>query len=318
MSATVVRGDDRVVDVDRLTGLTVAALFAGIGGIELGLHGAGHRTAAWCEADPGAAAVLRSRFQVGESLHADVADMDELGCDVDWVAAGFPCQDLSQAGRTAGIEGRAPDWSDTCSDCSRRRRSIHRGGCCWRTFRSCCRSTGARRCAPHRRADELGYRWAYRVVDTRAFGLPQRRQRVLLLASRDGRPAARSLLAEDAGPTGRPRSRRTPRAASTGPRASAVSGWPSTPSRRSRAARRSGSRRRPRSGCAATALFTPDLRDAERLQGFPADWTAPAVASGRRTGRPLEARRQRRQRPRREWLGRPPPRCPPSTATRWT
>jgi site-specific DNA-cytosine methylase len=57
-----------------------------------GLHGAGHRTAAWCEADPGAAAVLRSRFEIGESLHADVADMDELGYDVEWVTAGFPCR----------------------------------------------------------------------------------------------------------------------------------------------------------------------------------------------------------------------------------
>src|SRR5947209_10505595 len=43
-----------------------------------------------------------------------------------------------------------------------------------------------------------GYHWAYRVVDTQAFGLPQRRQRVLLLASRteDPRPV---LLAEDHG-----------------------------------------------------------------------------------------------------------------------
>ena len=38
--------------------------------------------------------------------------------------------------------------------------------------------------------EERGYTWAYRVVDTRAFGLPQRRQRVLLLASKteDPRP----------------------------------------------------------------------------------------------------------------------------------
>ena len=43
-----------------------------------------------------------------------------------------------------------------------------------------------------------GYTWAYRVVDTRAFGLPQRRQRVLLLASRteDPRPV---LLNQDQG-----------------------------------------------------------------------------------------------------------------------
>jgi DNA (cytosine-5)-methyltransferase 1 len=32
--------------------------------------------------------------------------------------------------------------------------------------------------------ESLGYRWAYRLVDTRGFGIPQRRQRVIVLASR--------------------------------------------------------------------------------------------------------------------------------------
>jgi site-specific DNA-cytosine methylase len=47
--------------------------------------------------------------------------------------------------------------------------------------------------------DELGYTWAYRVVDARAFGLPQRRQRVLMLASRTEDPRG-VLFGEDAGP----------------------------------------------------------------------------------------------------------------------
>ncbi len=45
--------------------------------------------------------------------------------------------------------------------------------------------------------ERLGFRWAYRVVDTRAFGLPQRRRRVLIVASRDEDPSA-VLLADDA------------------------------------------------------------------------------------------------------------------------
>ena len=36
--------------------------------------------------------------------------------------------------------------------------------------------------------ERRGFTWAYRVVDTQAFGLPQRRQRVLLLASREADP----------------------------------------------------------------------------------------------------------------------------------
>lgn len=54
--------------------------------------------------------------------------------------------------------------------------------------------------------DELearGYSWAYRVVDTRAFGLPQRRQRVILLASRT-EDARDVLFADDAAPVNTP------------------------------------------------------------------------------------------------------------------
>ena len=48
------------------------------------------------------------------------------------------------------------------------------------------------------RLESLGYRWAYRVVDARSFGVPQRRQRVILLASLDLDPA-RIVLDADAG-----------------------------------------------------------------------------------------------------------------------
>src|SRR5207253_7474617 len=82
---------------------TVAGLFAGIGGIELGLHRAGHETALLCEIDPAASAVLKMRFP-GVRLEPDITKLSTLP-EVDVIAAGFPCQDLSQAGRTAGISG---------------------------------------------------------------------------------------------------------------------------------------------------------------------------------------------------------------------
>ena len=87
-------------------------------------------------------------------------------------------------------------------------------------------------------------------------------------------------------------------AASTGPRACAPSAGPSTGCRRSSAARRSASRRHRPSGCRRASYVTPDLRDAERLQGFPVDWTAPAeeVAKARRAladGRQLGERARR-------------------------
>src|SRR4051794_30089217 len=57
-----------------------------------------------CEIDPAAREVLRNRF-AGKNLCHDVRDLRTLPGDVEIVAAGFPCTDLSQAGRTAGMRG---------------------------------------------------------------------------------------------------------------------------------------------------------------------------------------------------------------------
>src|SRR5205823_9371065 len=56
-----------------------------------------------------------------------------------------------------------------------------------------------------RSLEELGFQWAYRVIDTRAFGLPQRRKRVILLASRTEDPRE-ALFAGDRGEPNEPTS----------------------------------------------------------------------------------------------------------------
>src|SRR5215471_13000500 len=82
--------------------LTTIGLFAGVGGIERGLELAGHRTEVLCEIDPGARRVLERHFKV--EIKPDVRRFGAFP-KVDLIAAGFPCQDLSQAGMTAGIKG---------------------------------------------------------------------------------------------------------------------------------------------------------------------------------------------------------------------
>src|SRR5216684_8429182 len=74
-----------------ITSLSVAGLFAGIGGIELGLHAAGHVTELLCEIDPPAQSVLRHRFPNVE-IACDIRELRALP-DADIIAAGFPCQD---------------------------------------------------------------------------------------------------------------------------------------------------------------------------------------------------------------------------------
>jgi DNA (cytosine-5)-methyltransferase 1 len=262
--------------------LRVAGLFAGIGGMEVGLSQAGHESAQLCEIDRGAARVLKHRFP-DVPLADDVRSMKSLG-DVQLVAAGFPCQDLSQAGRTAGIRG---GQSSLVGQVFRLLDSRKRG-LRWLLLENVSfmlhldRGRGMRYLV-----DELetrGFKWAYRVVDTQAFGLPQRRQRVILLASKTEDPRD-VLFVDDADPFHSEFDNQlccgfywTEGLRGLGWAVDAVPtlkggstiGIPSPPAIWN-----------PRDG----SITTPEIRDAERLQGFDADWTLPALeADGVRRG----------------------------------
>lgn len=89
--------------------MRVLDLFAGIGGFSLGLERAGFRTVAFCENEPYCRAVLRQRWP-GVMLYNDVRELDAatlvadgIACDV--ICGGFPCTDLSVAGKGVGITG---------------------------------------------------------------------------------------------------------------------------------------------------------------------------------------------------------------------
>ncbi|HWG92453.1 MAG TPA: DNA cytosine methyltransferase [Candidatus Thermoplasmatota archaeon] len=93
--------------------LTVGSLFSGIGGLELGLERTGGFRTVWqCEADPWARQVL-ARHWPGVPCYPDVRG---LGGDLpraDAVVGGFPCQDISDAGARAGLDGeRSGLWSE--------------------------------------------------------------------------------------------------------------------------------------------------------------------------------------------------------------
>ncbi|MDT5291654.1 MAG: (cytosine-5)-methyltransferase 1, partial [Mycobacterium sp.] len=84
--------------------MRVAGLFAGIGGLELGMTASGHQTQLLVENSAPAMHVLRRRFP-DTKLEGDVRDLVSLPARTDVVVAGFPCQDLSSVGRKVGIDG---------------------------------------------------------------------------------------------------------------------------------------------------------------------------------------------------------------------
>lgn len=265
--------------------MRVAGLFAGIGGFEHGFHLAGHETVLLCEIRSGAQAVLREKFP-DVRIEPDVRELATIPKGVDILCAGFPCQDLSQAGRTTGLAG---EQSGLIHSVFRTlRKSIRtkpqflvlenvpfmlqlHGGAAMRTILD--------------EVEDLGYRWAYRVVDSFSFGLPQRRERVFLVASRgDVRPED-VLLSEDH-PLSRPQT-------SLGRIAHGFYwtegkgglGWAvdSVPTLKNGST--IGIASPPAVLMPDLTVVTPSIRDAEAMQGFERGWTEIAESVERSSAR---------------------------------
>lgn len=258
-----------------------AGLFAGIGGLEFGLGQAGHDCALLCEIWEPARAVLAAQFADVECA-PDVSRLKSLPRDVELLVAGFPCQDLSQAGLTAGIKGERSGLVGHIFRLLDRRRTP------WVVLENVSfmlHLDGGRAMEILVAAfEERGYRWAYRVVNSLGF-LPQRRERVLFVATNSEVDPASVLLVDDHPAPDRETSLSehahgfywtegvrglgwAPDAVPTLKNGSTI-GIPSPPA----ILMPDGS------------VVTPDIRDAERLQGFPIDWTSPASSVARASSR---------------------------------
>jgi DNA (cytosine-5)-methyltransferase 1 len=256
----------------------VAGLFAGVGGLERGLHQAGHRALLLCENDEGATAVLKARFP-DIRHHHDVTTLRALPRGTTLVAAGFPCQDLSQAGQTAGIGGLRSGLVGEVF------RLIGRHRTPWVLLENVpfMLQLNGGRAMEHITGilEGLGYRWAYRVVDSRTFGRPQRRRRVYLLASLTGDPRS-VLFADEAGPG--PESNRAHGGVACGfywTEGIRGLGWAVDAVPTLKGGSTVGIPSPPAILLPSGEVVMPDVRDAERLQGFPSDWTKPAETVGR-------------------------------------
>lgn len=86
----------------------VLSLFSGIGGFDLAAQWAGMETVAFCEIEPFCRAVLAKHWPevpcFEDVRQITVDDLLRLG-RIDVIVGGFPCQDLSVAGKGAGLEG---------------------------------------------------------------------------------------------------------------------------------------------------------------------------------------------------------------------
>ena len=169
-----------------------ASFFSGVGGLDLGFERAGIETVSVSEIDPYANAVLAERFSdapnLGSITEVDTNDIP----DADIWSGGFPCQDLSVAGKRAGFAGKRSSLAFTFLDLVEQRRPR------WLVLENVPGLFSSNNGADFGRLlyemEQLGYGVSWRTLDARYFGVAQRRRRVFLVASLESDRAAEVLL----------------------------------------------------------------------------------------------------------------------------
>lgn len=173
--------------------MTFGSLFSGIGGIDLGLQRAG-MTCAWqVEIDDYCNRVLEKHWPEAPRFRDVCAVGANQLARVDLIAGGFPCQDISNAGKRAGIEGaRSGLWGEFARVVRELRpRFVLVENSAALTFRGLGRVLGD--------LAELGFDAEWSTVSACSMGAPHMRRRVFIVADSDRGPGAQGMGAEPGG-----------------------------------------------------------------------------------------------------------------------
>jgi DNA (cytosine-5)-methyltransferase 1 len=171
------------------------SLFSGVGGFDLGLEAAGWECVAQVEWDKHCQDVL-ARHWPDVPRWSDVSEVSGYDLPLaDVVAFGSPCQDLSVAGKRAGFDGKRSVLFYEATRIIREMREASGGQSptwvIWENVGGALSSSDGRDFAAvlDELADIGAVDIAWRVLDARWFGVPQRRRRVFVVADLAGQRA---------------------------------------------------------------------------------------------------------------------------------
>ena len=178
--------------------LRVLDLFSGIGGFSLGLERTGgFETVAFCEIEEFPRKVLKKHwpevpcYEDVRTLTAERLAADGIGVDV--ICGGFPCQDVSFAGKRAGLEGaRSGLWSEYARLIGELRPQ----------FVIVENVPGLLNLGMGRVLGDLsesGYNAVWDCIPASAVGAPHRRDRVWIIAYANGEPVRQQSICEFGG-----------------------------------------------------------------------------------------------------------------------
>lgn len=164
------------------------SLFSGVGGLDLGLAQAGWSHAFFAEVNPYARAVLKHHWP-SVPVYDDVRAVDASAGRVALLAGGFPCQDVSVAGKRAGLQG---ERSGLFYEAIRIADELRPRAILFENVKGLF-SSGVSRGADFAEVldalADIGYVSTWRTLNSVHFGVPQRRERVFVLALAEDDPA---------------------------------------------------------------------------------------------------------------------------------
>lgn len=184
-----------------------ASLFAGMGGFDLGLERSGMQCVQQVEIDKWCRTVLRHHYP-HVMRTKDVRKVKIEEGHIGLLCGGFPCQDLSVAGRRTGLAGKRSGLFFEFTRIAQESRPR------WVLLENVpgllSNNKGWDMGTVLGTLGQLGYWWSYRVLDAQYFGLAQRRKRVFIVGHLADRTAAAQVLFDSEGMSGSaPPSRKT-------------------------------------------------------------------------------------------------------------
>jgi DNA-cytosine methyltransferase len=161
--------------------MTYGSLFSGVGGMDLGFERAGFNCRWACEIDPHAAGVFMKHWPKVKQ-YADVGKLEKPE-PVDLIIYGFPCTDLSRAGKQIGLQGKR---SGLFFQALRLIRGIAPRIAVFENVPGLLSSNdGSDFLSVLESLAGIGYRTLWVTLDSRWFGVAQRRRRVFGISTRD-------------------------------------------------------------------------------------------------------------------------------------
>jgi len=177
----------------------VGSTFSGVGGLDLGLEKAGMNVIWQAEIDEWCRQVLANHWPETK-IYEDVRDIDESAEKPDILVGGFPCQDLSLAGRRAGLAGEKSglffEFARICGELRPQWFLLENVGGLLSS------SDGRDFGIVLAEMAALGYGISWRLLDARFFGVPQRRRRVFIVGCLGADGCKRAVRALGAGREG--------------------------------------------------------------------------------------------------------------------